>query len=46
MEIFDVSQKTTKELEERLDYLFNVAVDKNKERISCVPFQFIMKTKF
>lgn len=33
MEIFDFSQKTTKELEERLDYLFNVAVEKNKERI-------------
>ena len=33
MEIFDFSEKTTKELEERLDYLFNVAVEKNKERI-------------
>ena len=33
MEIFDFSRKTTKELEERLDYLFNVAVEKNKERI-------------
>ena len=33
MEIFDFSQKTTKELEERLDYLFNVAVEQNKERI-------------
>ena len=33
MEIFDFSQKTTKELEERLDYLFNIAVEKNKERI-------------
>ena len=33
MEFFDFSEKTTKELEERLDYLFNVAVEKNKERI-------------
>ena len=33
MEIFDFSQKTTKELEERLDYLFSIAVEKNKERI-------------
>ena len=33
MEIFDFSRKTTKELEERLDYLFNIAVEKNKERI-------------
>ena len=33
MEIFDFSEKTTKELEERLDYLFNVAVEKNKERL-------------
>ena len=33
MKDFDFSAKTTKELEERLDYLFNVAVDKNKERI-------------
>ena len=32
MEIFDFSQKTTKELEERLDYLFNIAVEKNKKR--------------
>ena len=33
MKDFDFSTKTTKELEERLDYLFNVAVEKNKERI-------------
>ena len=33
MKEFDFSAKTTKELEERLDYLFNVAVEKNKERI-------------
>ena len=33
MKDFDFSAKTTKELEERLDYLFNVAVEKNKERI-------------
>ena len=33
MEFFDFSEKTTKELEERLDYLFNIAVEKNKERI-------------
>ena len=33
MEIFDFSRKTTKELEERLDYLFTVAVKENKERI-------------
>ena len=33
MEIFDFSRKTTKELEERLDYLFNIAVEKNKDRI-------------
>ena len=33
MEIFDFSRKTTRELEERLDYLFNIAVEKNKERI-------------
>ena len=33
MEIFDFSKKTTKDLEERLDYLFTVAVEKNKERI-------------
>ena len=32
MKEFDFSTKTTKELEERLDYLFNVAVEKNKER--------------
>ena len=33
MKKFDFSAKTTKELEERLGYLFNVAVEKNKERI-------------
>ena len=33
MKDFDFSAKTMKELEERLDYLFNVAVEKNKERI-------------
>ena len=33
MENFDFSRKTTKELEERLDYLFTVAVKENKERI-------------
>ena len=33
MKEFDFSAKTTKELEERLDYLFNVAVEKNKQRI-------------
>ena len=33
MEFFDFSTKTTKELEERLDYLFNIAAKKNKERI-------------
>ena len=33
MKEFDFSAKTTKELEERLDYLFNVAVERNKERI-------------
>lgn len=33
MKEFDFSAKTTKELEERLDYLFNIAVEKNKERI-------------
>ena len=30
MEFSNVSAKTTKELEERLDYLFNVAVEQNK----------------
>ena len=33
MKDFDFSAKTTEELEERLDYLFNIAVEKNKERI-------------
>ena len=33
MKEFDFSAKTTEELEERLDYLFNIAVEKNKERI-------------
>ena len=33
MKDFGFSAKTTKELEERLDYLFNVAVEKNKQRI-------------
>ena len=33
MKEFDFSAKTMKELEERLDYLFNIAVEKNKERI-------------
>ena len=33
MKDFDFSAKTMKELEERLDYLFNIAVEKNKERI-------------
>ena len=33
MKDFDFSAKTTEELEERLDYLVNVAVEQNKERI-------------
>ena len=33
MKEFNFSTRTTQELEERLDYLFNVAVEKNKERI-------------
>ena len=33
MKDFDFSTKTTEELEERLDYLVNVAVEQNKERI-------------
>ena len=33
MKDFDFSAKTTKELEERLDYLFNVAVEENKNEV-------------
>ena len=33
MNDFDFATKTTKELEDRVDYLLNVAVEKNKARI-------------
>ena len=33
MKDFDFNTKTTKELKERLDYLLNVAVEENKERL-------------
>ena len=36
-------KKTTKELEERLDYLFNVAVEKNKERIKAAGGMYTRK---